>query len=87
MAIYGDPPYPGQHAYGPIWMDPRYFHHYRPQRPGPWERWEITTTDHTTPHAPPQPVDEDRIRRIVREEIARLPIKFDVPDALPEDAP
>ena len=33
---------------------------------------------------PRPPVDEERIRKIVREEIADLPIRFDVPDAPPE---
>lgn len=33
----------------------------------------------------PKPFDEEQIRRIVREEIADLPIPFDVPDA-PEEA-
>jgi hypothetical protein len=65
---------------GPVWIDPRYL-----ERRAPWTwGWvETVTTDHTAPYAPP--VDEERIRKIVREEIAGLPIPFDVPDAPPED--
>lgn len=52
------------------------YYHYgrRFQRlePGPWESW------------PWPQVDEDRLRRIVREEIAQLPISYDVPDTPPE---
>lgn len=79
---------------GPIWIDPRVYQQYRI---GEWRRfgtgdfWETTTTDNTNPvpprviPTPAAPVDEERIREIVREEIADLPIPFDVPDAPPED--
>jgi len=85
---YGDP---WTRRYGPIWIDPRFY------QPEPW-RWRYppqrpTFPDAglpTPPYAPPlpapQPVDEERIRKIVREEVADLPIPFDVPDAPPEDA-
>jgi hypothetical protein len=59
-----------------------YDHVFRPRQyvPGAWFQWETVTTDRTTPSRPP--VTEEDIRRIVREEIAELPIKYDVPDSL-----
>ena len=47
-----------------------------------WE--QIKRTPVVEPPPPPPPADEERIRKIVREEIAELPIPFDVPDAPPE---
>jgi hypothetical protein len=59
-----------------------YDHVWRPIRdePGTWYGWKTTTTDRTYP-MPVSPTEED-IRRIVRKEIAKLPIKYDVPDSL-----
>lgn len=71
---------------GPIWIDPHYYYR-RQYQPMP-SRWSETyTTDNTGPVAPQQPAPptEDQIRKIVRQEIADLPIPFDVPDAPPED--
>lgn len=77
---YGDP-YPHGFPSGPIWIDPNYLQYHRWGRG--WTDRTITTTG-TQPFVPLQPVDEERIRKIVREEIAELPIPFDVPDAPPE---
>lgn len=66
--------------YGPIWVDPRFLEWRRYQAPWGW----TTTTTTTQPVTPAPTVDEERIRKIVREEIADLPIPFDVPDAPPE---
>lgn len=59
---------------------------YRPQRVpggiwGNWWEWTVTT-DRTTPASPA--IDEDSIRKIVREEIADI-LPIDVPDTPPED--
>lgn len=67
---------------GPIWIDPRWLEaHGWPDES--WG-WRTTTTTDTAPYA--KPVSEKRIREIVREEIAELPIKYDVPDAPPESS-
>lgn len=59
--------------FGPIWIDPNYY-----------RQWGWTeTTNVTRPYA--QPADEGGIRKIVREEIADLPIKYDVPDVPPDE--
>jgi hypothetical protein len=50
--------------------------------PGDW--YYERRTYPVAPVPAPRPVDEERIRKIVREEIANLPIPFDVPDAPPE---
>lgn len=49
-----------------------------------WETWTVTTNRTLPIMSPQQPVDEELVRRLVREEIADLPIPFDVPDAPPE---
>jgi hypothetical protein len=59
-----------------IWIDPNYL-----ERIGGWQSWTVTTTNTTEVPAASTPVDEDRIREIVRQEIAELPIKYDVPDS------
>lgn len=71
---------------GPIWIDPRWLEaHGWPDESWGWRETTITTTGaNTTPY--PKPVTEDRLREIVREEIAELPIKYDVPDAPPESS-
>ena len=51
------------------WSDPNWYYGRRIER---------------RPAQRPAPVDDERIRKIVREEIADLPIPFDVPDAPPE---
>jgi hypothetical protein len=75
--------------YGPIWIDPNFYRY-----PGrdPWV-WKIAP-DVGKPHPysspqriAPAPLDEERVREIVRKEIADLPIPFDVPDAPPEGTP
>jgi hypothetical protein len=42
-------------------------------------------TSNNSPSWPQPQVTEERLRQIVREEIAKLPVKFDVPDVPPED--
>lgn len=61
-----------------------YDHLWRPvqYQPGSWLGWKTITSDRTIPINPQR--SEEDIRRIVREEIAKLPIKYDVPDT-PED--
>jgi hypothetical protein len=67
--------------FGPLWVDPNYLHRYG----WPAEPWGYhTRTVTTTRRSGAQPVGEERIREIVRQEIAGLPIPFDVPDSLPE---
>ncbi len=53
--------------------------------PPPVSGW-YTTTDRTTllPEPGQVPMTPEQVRRIVREEIADLPIPFHVPDVLPE---
>lgn len=70
---------------GPIWIDPRQY------RVGEWydgRTWttaKIITDNVTHPYPPaPAPVDEERIRKIVREEMSDL-VKPDIPAAPPED--
>lgn len=46
-----------------------------------WTTTRIVTTNHTQPQAPP--LDEDAVRKIVRQELADL-MPIDVPDHLPE---
>jgi hypothetical protein len=71
--------------YGPIWIDPRYYEYrYRPPHRVPWDVGVGRPYSPSRPAPVAAPVDEDRIRKIVREEIAGLPIRFDVPDAPPE---
>jgi hypothetical protein len=63
------------------WTDPYW-------RPGDWyhERRTYPVPKMPSPEMPSPAVDEERIRKIVREEIASLPIPFDVPDAPPEQS-
>jgi hypothetical protein len=61
-----------------MWVDPNWF---EPQhRVYPVGHWRMMPVVPSVPTAP-VPTDE-QIRKIVREEIAELPIKYDVPDTL-----
>jgi hypothetical protein len=48
--------------------------------------WYYERRTYPVPKMPSPAVDEERVRKIVREEIADLPIPFDVPDAPPEQS-
>ena len=81
---YGDPPGWQEAmfgAYRPQFWPPLY--HYQPE-PWGYRYTKTITTTGTDTQPVAVPVDEERIRKIVREEIAELPIQFDVPDAPPE---
>ena len=76
----------GPNYNGPIWIDPRWYEQYRVGA------WRTGTSDRTEVYPDPMrpipgghtPVDEERIRELVREEMADL-VNPDVPDAPPED--
>lgn len=75
---------------GTTWIGPNYYR-YRPWYTPEPTSWPWPDAGRPVPYTPPRPtapapVDEEAIRKIVREEIADLPIPFDVPDTLPEDA-
>lgn len=47
--------------------------------------WTTTITTVTTTTTTSPVMEEDRVRAIIREEIAALPIRYDVPDTPPTD--
>lgn len=72
--------------FDPIWIDP----YYQPKRASRQAPWRTTITEpyasrtDSTGAPLPDSIDEERVRRLIREEIANLPIRFDVPDVPPE---
>jgi hypothetical protein len=67
---------------GPIWIDPSVFQRYSGRSWSDNRFTVTTTTSTTTPIA--QPLTEEQVRKIVRQEMADL-VNPDIPDAPPEN--